>query len=90
MELSITAGIISTTIFAFSMLPMLAKAYVSKDLSSYSLGYIGLNNVANVIHSFYVFSLPLGPIWFLHSFYLLSAALMLIWYLRYERASADR
>jgi uncharacterized protein with PQ loop repeat len=90
MELTIVAGSISSTIFAFSILPMLAKAYISKDLSSYSFWYIGLNNVGNVIHSFYVFSLPFGPIWFLHGFYLLSAALMMIWYLRYGRSSINR
>ena len=70
-------------IFAVSTLPMLVKAYRSQDLSSYSLGNIGLANVGNAVHSVYVFSLPPGPIWALHSFYLVSSALMLGWYLRY-------
>jgi len=82
--LPILAGIVSTIIFAFSTLPMLRKAAVTKDLASYSLGNIGLANVGNLVHSIYVFSLPVGPIWALHSFYLVSTALMLFWYVRYS------
>ena len=37
----------------------------------------------NAVHSVYVFSLPLGPIWFLHAFYVLATALMLLWHFRY-------
>jgi hypothetical protein len=40
--------------------------------------------VGNLVHSVYVFSLPVGPIWVLHGFYLVSSALMLFWYLRYS------
>jgi uncharacterized protein with PQ loop repeat len=83
-NLPVIAGTISTTIFALSTLPMLLKAFQTKDLRSYSLGNILLANVGNVIHSVYVFHLPAGPIWLLHSFYLLTTALMLIWYLRYQ------
>ena len=83
-NLPVIAGAISTTIFAFSTLPMLFKAFQTKDLRSYSMGNILLSNVGNVVHSVYVFSLPAGPIWLLHSFYLLTTALMLLWYLRYE------
>ena len=82
--LPILAGIVSTIIFASSTLPMLRKAAVTKDLASYSLGNIGLANVGNLVHSIYVFSLPVGPIWALHSFYLVSTALMLFWYVRYS------
>jgi hypothetical protein len=71
-------------IFAVSTLPMLVKAHRSQDLSSYSLGNIGLANLGNAVHSVYVFSLPPGPIWALHTFYLVSSALMLGWYLRYS------
>jgi uncharacterized protein with PQ loop repeat len=85
LNLPIIAGTISTTLFAVSMLPMLIKAFQTKDLGSYSLGNILLSNLANLIHSIYVFSLPPGPIWVLHTFYLLTMALMLAWYLRYER-----
>jgi uncharacterized protein with PQ loop repeat len=83
-NLPVIAGSISTTIFALSTLPMLLKAFQTKDLRSYSLGNILLANVGNIIHSVYVFHLPAGPIWVLHSFYLLSTALMLLWYLRYQ------
>lgn len=83
-NLPVIAGTISTTIFAFSTLPMLLKAFRTKDLKSYSLGNILLANVGNVIHSVYVFNLPSGPIWLLHTFYLVTTALMLVWYLRYE------
>jgi hypothetical protein len=81
--LSVLAGVASTVIFAVSTLPMLVKAYRSRDLSSYSLGNIGLANVGNAVHSVYVFNLPPGPIWALHTFYLVSSGLMLAWYLRY-------
>jgi uncharacterized protein with PQ loop repeat len=84
MNLPIYAGAISTIVFALSTLPMLLKAFKTKDLSSYSLGNIILSNLGNVIHSIYVFSLPAGPIWLLHSFYLVTTGLMLVWYLRYE------
>jgi hypothetical protein len=77
------AGLTSTVIFAVSTLPMLAKAYHSRDLSSYSFGNIVLANVGNAVHSVYVVSLPPGPIWALHAFYLVSSALMLGWYVRY-------
>ena len=83
-DLSVIAGTISTTIFAISTLPMLLKAFRTRDLRSYSLGNMLLANTGNVIHSVYVFHLPAGPIWALHSFYLLTTALMLIWYLRYQ------
>lgn len=86
----VLAGAISTTIFALSTLPMLLKAFQTKDLSSYSLGNILLSNVGNVIHSVYVFNLPAGPIWLLHAFYLVTTGLMLVWYLRYEWRPAAR
>jgi hypothetical protein len=79
----IIAGIISTTIFAASTLPMLWKAGRTKDLRSYSLGNLLLANTGNAVHSVYVFHLPKGPGWILHSFYLVSTALMLFWYLRH-------
>lgn len=89
MEISLAtiAGFISTALFALGTLPMLAKAFRTRDLASYSLGNILMSNVGNMIYSIYVFQLPLGPIWFLHSFHLLSTGLMLVWYLRYEGVS---
>jgi hypothetical protein len=86
MDLAVLAGVLSTGLFAMSYLPMLVKAARTKDLSSYSLGNIAVTNVGNAVHSVYVFSLPLGPIWFLHTFYLVASALMLMWFLRYRAA----
>ena len=80
--LPVLAGITSTVVFAFSTVPMLVKAGRTKDMSSYSLGNIVLVNVGNVVHSVYVFHLPVGPIWALHVFYLVSSAVQLTWYLR--------
>jgi hypothetical protein len=89
-ELPVLAGIASTIIFAASTLPMLVKAFRSRDLSSYSLGNMLLANLGNLVHSVYVFSLPPGPLWVLHSFYLASTALMLTWYLMYAATPARR
>ncbi len=75
---------VSTILFATSYLPMLVKALRTKDLDSYSLGYLALSNVANAVDSVYVFSLPLGPIWLLHCFYVVASALLLIWFLRFR------
>ena len=89
-NLPLIAGTISTVIFALSTLPMLRKAFHTRDLRSYSLGNILLANGGNLVHSVYVFALPPGPIWLLHSFYLVTTGLMLVWYLRYEwRPRAD-
>lgn len=90
MNLPVVAGIVSTVIFAGSVMPMLAKAARTKDLGSYSLGNILLANTGNLVHSVYVFSLPPGPIWALHSFYLVSTATMLFWYLRYTESPTRR
>ena len=75
---------VSTAVFASSMLPMLVKAARTRDLSSYSIGNLVLANIGNAVHSVYVFHLPPGPIWFLHGFYLLTSALMLCWWVRYR------
>ncbi|HEU5347404.1 MAG TPA: PQ-loop repeat-containing protein, partial [Ktedonobacterales bacterium] len=83
-NLPVIAGMISTIIFALSIMPMLLKAFQTKNLGSYSLGNILLANLGNVIHSVYVFHLPPGPIWALHTFYLVTTGMMLVWYLRYE------
>jgi len=84
-SIPMVAGMASTVIFAGSTLPMLAKARRTRDLASYSLGNMVLANVGNAVHSAYVFSLPLGPIWVLHTFYLLSSGTMLVWFLRFGR-----
>lgn len=84
-SIPVFAGIASTAIFASSTVPMLAKAYRTRDLSSYSLGYLVLANVGNAVHTFYVLALPPGPIWALHGFYVTSSALMLGWFLQARR-----
>jgi uncharacterized protein with PQ loop repeat len=87
-QIGVVAGMLSTSLFVLSYLPMLVKAVRTKDLSSYSPGYLVLANVGNLIHSVYVATLPFGPIWFLHIFYTASSALMLCWYLRYHPRDA--
>lgn len=84
-DLPLVAGIASTVIFVASYLPMLVKAVHTKDLTSYSPTNLLLVNLGNAVHSVYVYSLPMGPIWALHSFYVATSALMLFWYLRYTR-----
>ena len=88
--LPMLAGMVSTAVFAGSMLPMLHKALRTRELSSYSLGNIALANVGNAVHCVYVFHLPPGPIWVLHTFYVITSALMLYWYLRGRHAQRDR
>ncbi len=83
-DMQIVAGVISTLMFVGSNLPMLWKAFTTKDLTSYSLGHIGLSNVGNLIYWLYLFTLPVGPVWFLHGFNTLVAGLMLFGYLRYQ------
>jgi uncharacterized protein with PQ loop repeat len=84
-SLPVLAGSVSTVLFVASTLPMLVKAARTRDLGSYSVGNLVLANVANVVHSFYVFNLPVGPIWALHSFYLVTSFTMLIMWLNYCR-----
>lgn len=89
MNLPVLAGTLSTVLFALGMLPMLVKAARTRDLASYSLGNLVLSNVANAVHSVYVFNLPAGPIWVLHLAYVLASALMLAWWLRYRQAGRE-
>jgi uncharacterized protein with PQ loop repeat len=85
MNIPVLAGTISTGLFMASVLPMLIKAWRTKNLESYSLGNLVTSNVANLVHSVYIVSLPIGPVWALHGFYLGATALMLFWALRYRR-----
>jgi len=84
-SLSMLAGFASSTIFISSYLPMLFKAFKTKDLSSYSLGQLTLGTLGNVIYWLYVISLPLGPVWLLQAFFTLASVFMLFCYLRYEK-----
>ncbi len=83
-SLPIIAGTVSTIFFLTAEVPMLTKAFRTKELASYSVGNILIANAGNLVHSVYVYSLPPGPIWVLHTFYTASTALMLFWYLRFE------
>lgn len=87
MNLPVLAGTLSTVLFAVGMLPMLVKAARTRDLASYSPGNLILSNVANAVHSVYVFNLPAGPIWALHFAYVLASGLMLVWWIRYGHAA---
>lgn len=82
--LATLAGMISTSLFVVSMIPMLVKAARTRDLKSYSFSHLVLTNVGNLFHWLYVAHLPFGPIWFLHSFHTFVAAAMFICYIRYE------
>jgi len=83
MDTAMLAGSFSTVLFVFSYLPMLVKAARTRDLDSYSRGQLVLATIGNAVNSLYVFSLPIGPIWFLHAFNLGCTLLMLTWHLRY-------
>jgi len=77
-DLQVVAGIISTLMFVSSNLPMLWKAFTTKDLTSYSLGHISLSNIGNLIYWLYLFTLPVGPVWFLHGINTVVAGLMVV------------
>ena len=83
--LQVFAGFTSTAMFFTGNLPMLVKAYKTKDLKSYSLGHIALGSLGNLTYWLYIASLPFGPVWVLQGFFTLSSALMLVWYLRYDK-----
>ena len=82
--IQLVAGFTSTMIFASSKIPMLMKAFTSKDLRSYSLGHIVLSNTGNLMYWLYVISLPVGPVWFLQGFFTITDSLMLFCYVRYQ------
>ena len=86
MDIPIVAGSLSSAIFMIGTLPMLLKAFTTRNLKSYSMMTLLFNNVGNMLYAIYVYSLPLGPIWLLHGFNLIVTALMLFWYMRYETA----
>ncbi len=84
-SIQVTAGFVSSAIFISSNLPMLLKAFKTKDMHSYSMGQLILGNLGNTVYWLYVSSLPLGPVWFLQGFFSSASALMLACYLRYEK-----
>ncbi len=80
----VVAGMISTALFVGSYVPMLLRAARTRDLRSYSPANLLIANIGNVVHTVYIVSLPVGPIWVLHGFYLASTALMMWWWWRYR------
>lgn len=87
---SFFAGIISSLMFVSSHVPMLWKAYRTKDLHSYSYLNIILVNVGNLIYWIYIASLPVGPVWILHTFYTVSSGFMLILFARLRSDRSTR
>jgi hypothetical protein len=85
-QTQMVAGSVAGLIFAAGSMDMLVKAWRTKDLRSYSLGQIVLNNLGNLFYWLYVVSLPFGPIYFMHGFFSLVSLLMLIWYFAYRTA----
>lgn len=84
------AGTVATLLFVLSALPMLVRAARTRDLSSYSPANLVIANVGNLIQTFYVISLPAGPIWGMHLFNVIVSALMLTWWLRHHWLPARR
>lgn len=82
--IQVVAGFSSTLILVSSKIPMLMKAFKSKDMVSYSLGHIVLSNTGNLMYWLYVISLPVGPIWFLQGFFTITDILMLLCCVRYQ------
>lgn len=74
--------------FASGTIPMVAKAWRTKDLRSYSLAQLASANVGNLIHWLYIAALPFGPISFLHGFYTITTLAMLVWYVQHRRTWA--
>ena len=66
MNVATMAGALSTLIFVGSTLPMVVRAARTRDVSSYSRGHLVMTNAGNAVHTVYVASLPLGPVWLLH------------------------
>jgi hypothetical protein len=77
-------------IFASSNIPMLLKAYRTKDLHSYSALNLILVNVGNLLYWLYVATLPPGPIWILHTFYTISSGLLVIMYWQQAGKPAEK
>jgi len=80
------AGSVAGFIFAVGSVNMMFKAWRTKDLSSYSIGQIVLNNVGNLFYWLYIVSLPFGPIYFMHGFLTFVSLLMLVWHFMYQPA----
>ena len=89
-QIQVIAGSIAGLMFSAGSLNMVIKAWQTKDLRSYSLGQIMLNNIGNLFYWLYVISLPFGPIYVMHSFFTLVSLFMLIWYFLYQTGATSR
>jgi len=83
-QIAFIAGTFSTFLFIGSNIPMLWKAYQTKDLHSYSKLNIVLANIGNLVYWIYVINLPIGPVYFLHFFYTITSLIMLILIIRHS------
>jgi hypothetical protein len=88
MNAATVAGVISTLMFLASNLPMVVQAIRTRDLTSYSRGYLVLVNAGNAVYTVYVASLPAGPIWLLHLVYTAVSAFMLLAHVWWAPAAA--
>jgi len=89
-QVQMIAGSVAGLIFATASGNMLVKAWRTKDLRSYSLGQIVLNNVGNLFYWLYVVSLPFGPIYFMHGFFTLVSLLIRATWSRLPKAPLIR
>lgn len=80
-------GVVATLLFVASAIPMLVRAFRTRDLSSYSPANLIIANVGNLAQTIYVATLPIGPVWLMHLFNLVVSALMLLWWLRHSRTN---
>ncbi len=85
-DVALITGGLSSLIFIAGGMPMLYKAWCTRNLKSYSPLSLALSTAGNALYWLYVISLPFGPIWFLHGFWTVANGLMLLWYLRYRNA----
>ncbi len=83
MDIATAAGALATAVFLASTVPMVWRAAVTRDMSSYSRAHLVMTNVGNAAHSLYVLSLPAGPIYVLHGTHVAVALFMLVWHLRH-------
>ena len=90
MDIPTMAGALATSLFVGSSVPMVWRAYRTRDMDSYSRGHLVLTNLGNALHSLYVATLPPGPIWVLHGMHVLVTAFMLVWHVRHAGRASER
>ena len=81
-SLAVAAGGVAGFLFCMAQLPMLVKAYRTKDLKSYSPSNLAIAAVGNFLYFPYVISLPFGPAFFIHLFMTAATwAMLIMWWL---------